>query len=218
MVGRYYPFFLNNGSLIASHYLYAIDSPCLNPETGNPTFTLKKISERTNRGDKKGCGMDILNFCYNSPHFNASKKAGDIIKDLMRKRNPKVIKNGNDFPLIEIQHPILQKSLVINLRGQLKNKHYRFAPGRYVDILWTPTEFVVFKLMGNKQTGVNLEPVAAYKNYDVGFLSPLPVNLGNLEYKRDKFMLGPDNRSMALSLAIKELEWQSFDRPEFVKE
>jgi len=216
MIGRYYPFFLNNGNL-ENHYLYVFDSPGINEETGNPTFTMRKVSDRSSRKDGKlGNGLDILNYVFGSPKYPVVGRVEQITKDLMRKKTPIVTQKGMEFPRVDVQNLSLQKTLLINLRGSLRNRHYRYNPGRFIDVLWTPTEFVVFKIVGDKD-GVSLSPIAAYKNLDVGMIDPLPVDLEKLEYKKDKFQIDANGKSSNLSMVIKEMEWQSFERKNFVK-
>ena len=104
--------------------------------------------------------------------------------------------------------------LLVNLRDTLRWKNYRFYPNRFIDILWTPTEFVVFKICGDKDY-MWLEPSAAYKNTDVMLQEPLNVDLSTIDcslYKWEKSSI----KASDLNRLIKKLEWLSFDRDSFV--
>lgn len=239
LLGNYYPFFLNNYDLTDLHYLYQVYSPGLSNELV-PYFSLKKVSEKTRRGIPCGDNLDILTVCTSDTTIEAisalinkdkDKSAKNLsiktkvsptafLKELLKKEENLVVIDGDYkcFPKIELKEDgglnSLQKLLLINLRDTLRWKNYRFYPNRFLDVLWTKTEFVVFKICGDKDY-MWLEPTAAYKNNDVMLTNPLDVDLSTIDcssYKWEKSAI----KASDLNRLIKKLEWLSFDRSSFI--
>lgn len=211
MIGNRYPFFLNNQRLQDSYYLYEICSPSLSPDCV-PYLSLHKISERT-RESGLGSDSDIL---YHIVGARDNHKATDLMKDVLRKDNP-VIDNaaGRKFPLIEMENGNnIQKSLIIGLRDSLRWKTYKFYPERFVDILWTPTQFMVFQIKGDPGRGddvqVWIEPVALYQNDDTELKNPKTIDPKRIKYPLERW--SGKNKASEMNRALKKLEWESFGR------
>lgn len=213
MIGNCYPFFLSNFNLSDSYYLYRIYSPSLSPDL-IPYLSLEKINEKT-KNEPHEKGADIISVCLGGKKASSSK-ARDFVFSLVKKENPTAVEeNNNDFPLIEmIGSNVLQKTLIINLRDALRWRVYRFIPDRYIDVLWTPTKFLVFKIKGTKtETGeeaLYLEPVAMYNNMDVNLSNPLNIDLSKLDTPKEIF--SGKSKASDLNRYLKKLEWGSFDR------
>ena len=78
------------------------------------------------------------------------------------------------------------------------------------DYLWTPTEFVVFKICGNDNE-FWFEPTGVYKTTDLELKNPLDIDLSKLNYPKEKFSKKTTKIS-DINRLIKKLEWNSFDR------
>ena len=162
MMGKCYPFFLENSVLSKSpYYLYELYSPCLS-DKGVPTFSMRKLSEKVLDVHPKtgeylypiGKESDLLYYVANT------KKVKKTFLEYMKGvyRNPEVFvseycgKSG--FPITELNlsdnFNTLQRQLIISLRDSLRWKSYKFAPGRQVDLLYSPTEFVVCAILLSK--------------------------------------------------------------------
>lgn len=214
MIGNYYPFFLSNLKLNESYCLYEIFSPSLSPNL-IPYFSLEKISEKTKYGPNEENSINIISQCLGETPISASREK-EFVFDILKKEGPTIVKeNDNGFPLIEMMNSnIIQKTLIINLRDSLRWRTYRFIPDRYVDILWTPTKFVVFKIKEDEKVNdtIYLEPVGMYENTDVNLENPLKVDLTKIEAPKVKFT--GKGKASDLNRLIKRLEWNSFDRKE----
>ena len=216
MLGAGFPFFLNNGKLGNSYYFYQIYSPKLSEDLV-PYISLTKVVEKTS-SEPWGNGNDILAMCLGSKK-NLIDAGKDLVESLLSTRDVFVESDNNNFPLIEINdangNNDVQKLLITGLRDALRWKIYRFQPGRQIDILWTPEEFVVFNICGDDNT-FYLEPDKAYKIDDVELRNPLDVDLSKLEdYPKDKFERKPWKFS-EVNRIIKSLEWRSFKRETLV--
>lgn len=212
MIGNYYPFFLSNFNLSDSYYLYRIFSPSLSPDL-IPYLSLEKISEKT-KTEPHERGLDIISVCLGKKA--SGNKAKEFIAELVKKEGPtSVEENGTNFPLLEmLSSNILQKTLIINLRDALRWKIYKFTPDRYVDVLWTPSKFVVFKIKEDSQNkeAIYLEPVGVYNNMDVNLSNPLNIDLKNIDCPKDRFT--GKSKASDLNRLLKRLEWSSFERKE----
>lgn len=215
MIGNYYPFFLSNEVLPDAYYLYAISSPSLSPDVV-PYLSLKKISEKTRPSDYTGNDSDILATILGY-RKDIANRGVDLLKDVLRKDNPVIDKNGYGFPLIEMESGNnIQKSLIIGLRDSLRWKVYNFSPGCFVDILWTPTQFMLFRILGEKrkkdgEEEIWLEPVGLYNNTDVELKNPIsPLDLSKIDYPYDRW--SGIAKASTLNRALKKLEWESFSR------
>lgn len=215
MLGMTYPFFLNNGNLNVAHYLYQIVSPGLSPD-GIPQITLDKISEKT-KNDPSESTSDILTVCIG--HKASDDEMVNYLEGIFKRSYPAVFADvyGNDgeFPLIDMEEGLgIQKNLIVGLRDSLRWKNYRFYGGRYIDVLWTPTEFIVFKICDDEKY-LWLEPVSVHKNSDISLTNPLDVDFSKVEGLPVMRYTKEADKISKLNRFIKTLEWASFDRKSF---
>ena len=211
LIGNCYPFFLSNYNLSdSSYYLYRIISPSLSPDC-IPYISLEKVSEKT-KNEPHEKGVDIISVCVGKK-VNGSK-AGEFVQSLLKREEvSNVVENNTKFPLIEmINSNSPQKILIVGLRDILRWKIYRFLPGRFIDVLWTPTKFVVFKIIAVDQEAIGIEPVAVYNNNDVTLSNPLNVDLTKIDYPKEKF--SGKSKASDLNRTLKRIEWGSFERRE----
>ena len=211
MLGNQYPFFLNNGNLSDSYYLYQITTPGLN-ENLIPYISMGKISEKT-KSEPYGKGSDILSVCLGTKKGMPGTGV-ELLQDILKKENTKVKNNGKEFPLIDmVEGNNMQKSMIIGLRDALRWKLYKFVPGRFVDLLWTSKDFIVLKICGDPKTGLWFEPVSAHRNTDVELKEPIRVDWGRINYPKEVF--SGSSKASDINRALKRLEWSSFDRRGF---
>lgn len=229
MMGKCYPFFLENSVLSNSpYYLYELYSPCLS-DKGVPTFSMRKLSEKVLDVHPKtgeylypiGKESDLLYYVANT------KKVKKTFLEYMKGvyRNPEVFvseycgKSG--FPITELNlsdnFNTLQRQLVISLRDSLRWKSYKFAPGRQVDLLYSPTEFVVCEFVLSDSDTIKLVPKAVYKNSDVEMKYPLKVDLTKIILPRDNETGWNKEKFSEINISLKFYEWDSFGRKELVK-
>jgi hypothetical protein len=216
-LGNYYPFFLNNYSLTDQHYLYQLYSPGMS-EDFNPYISMIKVSEKTHYGNP-GKETDILKACISKSQEGENKLTIlEFLEDIFKKDGI-VVKTGGSkkFPLIELkegpEHESLEipRTLIVNLKDSLRWKFYRFYSGRYLDILWTPTEFALYKIESDNEN-IWLEPQGLYDNRDVMLQDPLKVPYYKLQtYKWSKNSI----KATDLNRFVKKLEWNAFDRRPF---
>lgn len=213
MIGEVYPFFLNNQSPSDSYYLYRIFSPKLSKDC-IPYISLEKISEKT-KNEPYGHGSDILSICTGSKKNIESKGIEYLNEYILKKECPVIEKNGQEFPLIEMENGNgIQKSIIIGLRDSLRWKSYKFVSGRFVDILWTPKQFILFEIKEDKKNdSIWMEPVGVYNNIDANLTNPLNVDLSKIDYP--KTCWSGKTKASELNRVIKKLEWESFGRNEF---
>lgn len=215
-LGDYYPFFLNNYSLTDQHYLYQLYSPGMS-ENMNPYISMTKVSEKTHYGNP-GKECDILKACIGKVQEGETKSTPvEFLQEIFKKDGVEVKANGKKFPLIEIkegpEHESLEipRTLITNLRDSLRWRFYRFYQGRYLDILWTPKEFALYKIESDAES-IWLSPQGLYENRDIMLTSPLEVNYYKLQtYKWPKESL----KATDLNRFVKKLEWNAFDRRPF---
>ena len=222
MLGKIYPFFLSNNSKIRENfYLYQITSPGLS-SSYIPYISLKKVGERSE--DPKfpylGKDSDIISICRGGN--NNKSRMEDIEKDnfkfisnILKKDEPLIDRNGDDyFPLIEMENGNnIQKSLIINLREMLRWKTYKFNPGNYVDILWTPDKFMLYKFSESEDNKyLEMCPVGLYSNLDPAMTEP--INSDDI-ISAPKYRWSLENNPKKyneINYTIKKLEWESFTR------
>lgn len=205
LIGNQYPFFLNNQTL-GEYYLYQINTPCLSPSI-IPYISMTKISERTEGGFPWGNDSDIISAALGFRKPIAPDYAARFIENMMKDESLVVVKNGKNFPLIELTNDIImQKALLLGLRQALRRRVYNFNPGSYIDILWTSKEFALFKIEGN-QKEIWLSPVSVWRNTDVCLKNPLTIDWDRFDYPHEKFTNIQD-----FCKFIKKLEWFSFDK------
>ena len=221
MLGNIYPFYLGNSKFGENFYLYQITSPGLS-ESCIPYITLKKVGERSE--DPKfqflGKDSDIISICRGggnnkSRAENIEKDNYKFIMNILKKDEPLVDKNGDDnFPLIEMENGNnIQKSLIINIRDILRWKTYKFNPGNYIDILWTPDKFMLYKFsVSDDNKYLEMCPVGLYSNLDPGMTSP--INLSDVvSAPRYRWQLENNTKKYnEINYTIKKLEWESFTR------
>lgn len=214
LIGRQIPFYLNNINLGEQYYLYQICSPSYN-ENLDPYVAITKISEKTTRPEAPvGKDTDILAVCIGNRRIG-KEKGVEFLNDLLKKENPNVVAAEADgaFPMIVLTGSNLVKNLVISLRHANRVKNYRFWGGRYIDVLYTPTEFITLKICENKSQ-LWFEPAGVYRISDIGMRNPLPIDLSSLEYDKTKFekSLGVAKFTSDMLFSIKIMEWNSFTR------
>lgn len=217
MIGNYYPFFLSNENskkLSDSYYLYRIISPSLSPDC-IPYLSLEKISEKTKNKQPYGNNIDVLSICLGNKK-NLEDRSAEMVYNIIKRNekiDPVVVKNGTSkFPLIEmVQTNSIQKSLIIGLRDALRWKMYKFLPGRCIDVLWTPNNFVIFQIKGDNDS-IWIEPIGMYNNMDTNLTNPIDIDLSKLDYPKTK--ISGNNKSSDMNRMIKQMEWGSFNRKE----
>lgn len=212
LVGNYYPMYLNNINLGHSAYLYQITTPGLS-EKLVPLISINKVGEITSEGDYSATennmmSSDILATLIHS-RDDIETKGMEYLSGLFKKDDPVLYFRGKeDFPAIEMgMDNNMQKSIIVNLRDELRWRCYRFYAGRYVDILWSPTQFAVFKICGNREE-IWLEPVAVYENTDLGLHNP--KEFVDNSWQTEKF--SGKTKTSDLNRYIKRLEWAAFDK------
>jgi len=217
LLGNYYPFFLNNANLVESHYLYQVYSPGFSKEF-IPYVSLTKVSESTLSHPETpfGADVDLFSLCANKKV--SSEEVATIIKEMLKKDEEKVVTvlDEGKLPALEVKENNLDiKLLITGLRDMLRWKNYRFTVGRFIDILWTPTDFIVFEICGDK-TKMWLEPRVAYRNTDTALANPLKVDLKgiNLPYRWEK----AQGEASKMNRYIKNCEWNSFNRKPFIEQ
>jgi len=217
LLGRYYPFFLDNTDLFdAPHYLYQIYSPGLDAEL-DPYFSITKVSEKTTEGMPTGTDLDLLK--YTSKRDVTESSAINFIKFLMKREKLEfeVVENGkNKFPKLEIlETPIVQKALIVDLRDYARWRNYKFIPGRFIDILWTTGEFLVCEFCEDEKD-IWLEPRSLHKVTDTALNNPLKVDVSNIDFNVEKWHKS-EKVAFDISRVIRAIEWGSFSRKIMVR-
>ena len=217
LLGRCYPFFLNNENLNECHYLYQAYSPRLDDKSLTPLYSLTKVSERTVDHPEypSGTDVDLLRICAGGrpmPEKTAISYIEDILK---RERNNTVYENGGKFPAIEYGDSINNiRTLISSIRDTLRWRNYNLLPGNVVDVLWTTREFLICKICEDDKV-VWLEPRALYSNVDTNLDRPFTkfdLSTINLEFEPLK---KEDLKQSEISRQIKNIEWSSFSRRAF---
>ena len=224
MLGKEYTFFLSNdNSLNEFYYSYQLYSPGLS-DSGMPLVSLTKITEKIGKikkwGEKGettsslpyGKGSDILQYLMGSG--KEKKQYHSFLKTVLRKEGVNIFSSGDNFPNIEMifgEKNSLQKSVIIHLRDLNRWKNFRFLAGKQIDLLYSPTEFIVFEFKENDNKELYIEPVAAFKNYDSEMKNPLKVDFSRIMYPTGSW--GKDKFS-EMNKAFKLFEWESFTKRE----
>lgn len=221
LIGNYYHFYLSNQGLLKdnSFYIYQLGSPGFADEHLHPVLTLNKVAERTRDNEFSADWMkmndsDLLATLLKSRE-DISHKGAEYIANLLRRENPTVYGTSkdskHDFPLIAMGiDNSIQKSLIINLRNEIRWNNYRFFPGRQIDMLFTKDTFMVLKIQGDENY-VWFTPENIYRNTDIGQTTPLKLDYSKYDYPREKFP-GSKNKVYEINRTLKRFEWQSFDR------
>ena len=212
MIGRHFPFFLTNGPLNSQYFLYAIDSPKLSREY-YPLITFRKINEKTKYGTP--CfGNEVLNlFTRQDVNIKIGKKYLSVLKDILRKDEPYMEKNGKGFPLIEYTGNVnMYRTIITGIRGLLREHMYKFCPGRTVDILCGRDTFIVCKIKGS-DSKIFLQPEALYDVKDVNLQYPKPVPDG-FKFPEGVYNITSESGwkiNSELETAIRRIEWGSIN-------
>lgn len=212
LLGRKYPFFMSNGvELSEKFYVYSVYSPGVD-ENLNPYVSLTKISEKSEFNlSGKGKDTDIISTIM------YPKKVENFVEyatDLMKREGYAFDKpdTTTDFPKLKTEgnSNYCVKSMIVNLRNNLRYSNYRLYPGKKVDILWGPDTFVVCKIVEDENS-IWLEPENMYKNVDAAMIHPLEHKLTaeDINIKVDK---SQPKIPATLLYSIKSLEKMSFDR------
>lgn len=236
LLGRFYPFFLDNKFGIGNvHYLYQIVSPSYNKKTCVPYFSLSKVSEGNRFSMPSlplGCDEDILLICKNGMdsirrNEKVDRSCFDKVKFIYEnffedksKDSVKIVdEKPESFPYIELSSEPgneLQKSLIVGIRSYLRWKNYRYFVGKKVDILMTKDEFMITDVMED-DTFIWLEPVSLFKTKDIMMTTPLDmskVNVdgikNNLKWKKEEF------KPNELIKVLNKIEYRSFEYSSFV--
>lgn len=216
MLGEKYSFYLNNGSLKDSHFLYEFYSPGLNEDL-DPYISMTKISDNCRFDTSHHKDSDILSICLGN-RDNTEESRISLVENLLKRVPAAIEVDSNssndpdkDFPAIVMKDGLdIQKSLIVGLRDLLRWKMYKFTSDRFVDILWTTKELVVFKIQGDREM-IWLEPVAMYDKSDINFSNPMPVNnIDCSKFGKNKFV--GNSKASDLNRVIKQVEWNSFTR------
>lgn len=221
LISNVYPFFLNNTDL-KSYYLYKVVSPEYLSDL-TPLLSLHKISERTRKGDFAATKTDmrhgdLLATIMKSRRVQNKNMAEFLEKEIANSSKGKedkvgqstVYPNGDSFPLFDMDSTgLLTKLILINLRDSIRWTQYKFSAGNYIDIMLTEDTYGVFKIE-EENKALYLVPEGVYNNYDTERLNPLEVDLGTLDYPKDKFT--GEKRASDMNRAIRQAEWKSFDR------
>lgn len=218
LLGRYFPFFLNNKNLGSSYYIYQICSPGISPD-GFPLVSLKKISERTiqENNEAQGHGNDLVVMA--SGIQKPTKNKGKVIEWLRKGYDefPDYINfKGDEFPEFEmdLDSQNTQKNLIIILRDAIRWSKLRFFDGRLIDVLWDKDHFITCQV-NSKDNQVSLQPMNMYEILDTNLKNPLPLPaLKTLPeiLKGKVFKDIGGGKCPGLCIALKRLEWESFDR------
>ncbi len=227
---NYYPFFLDNKFGVGDvHYLYQLVSPSYNKKTCTPYFSLIKVSEKNTYFTPSlplEKDSDILTVCKNgmesirkNEKLDTNFDKAEFIRDFFKEEA--VIENSDTdkFPNIELTEDPnneLQKSLIVGIRSYLRWKNYRLFVGKKVDILITKTEFIIAEVKSDDQF-IWLEPVAMYKNKDVGMIEPLDMSGFNVEGFKNFAKWKNDVKASDICKIINKIEFESFDRRSVVK-
>ena len=173
MLGKEYPFFLSNESFGEMYYLYQIYSPGLCDDL-TPTFSFTKISEKVGKLPQwgvdanneplllpNGKDSDILHYLIGSK--KGKKQYSSFLKTLLRKEGVEIYSDKDAFPNVKMvlgDKNNLQKTVIIYLRDALRWKSYSFKAGKKIELLYSPTEFIVFEFKETSNQELYLEPLA----------------------------------------------------------
>lgn len=206
LIGKVYPFFLDNNKL-SSYYLYQIISPKLSSDL-IPFFTITKISERTEKGEPYGSDDNIISVINQNKKMSANDNRV-FVEDLLKKDVPYVEPNEKNFPLIELESGInLQKSLIVSLRDLLRWNKYKFAEGKKIDVLVAPDKFLICNIRTNNDT-IWLEPENLYSVMDPNMSNPLDLSVNKISVSSITKKFSGKNRISELNRAIKRYEYNN---------
>ena len=222
MLGKEYPFFLSNESFGEMYYLYQIYSPGLCDDLV-PTFSLTKTNEKVDKSPAWGVdanneplllpnGKDSDILLYLIGPKKGKKQYSSFLKTMLRKEGVEIFSDKNGFPNLKMvtgDRNSLQKTVIIYLRDALRWKSYSFKAGKKIELLYSPTEFIVFEFKENEDQELYVEPIAAFKNYDVEMRNPLKVDFSKItcpvgSWSKEKFS--------DMNKTFKLYEWESFTR------
>lgn len=222
ILGNYYPFFINNGGRLGdAGYLYQVSSPCLDTKC-RPVVNLEKVAEITRKDDPhaKEDFSDMMSSQLMAIILKNFNHPGAIshFKSLMSKDDPEIIDLGpTKMPGIildneeEEDNQALIRSMIVNLRDDVRWRNYRFYAGRLIDIFWNKTSFITAELKSDGEE-IWLEPKNMYALNDLHLAHPKSISNNLHGWKTEKF--SGKNKISDLNRYIKRLEWRSFDRQE----
>ena len=211
LIGNSYPFYLGNEGEV-SCYLYMVVSPGIT-EKLDPIVSREKVGEITKTGDFQAKSNTEMMSADILAYLNGKSREGvlDYFKEMVNK-NVQVIDRGeSEFPgfVMKNDDPTTQQGLIVEIRDALRWKHYKFAPGSKVDILWNQRQFAVCRIEeGSTKDSIRLIPENLYSLTDVAQTNPTPIQLpeGYIPLEFDgRFRVSEMNR------AIKKLEIGSFE-------
>lgn len=213
LIGNYYPMYLGNEGTEVSCYLYRVISPNLT-ENLDPVISMQKVGEITKKGDFQAKSNTEMMSSDILAYLNGKSRDGvlDYFKELIGK--DEVIDRGeSEFPgfVMKDEDPSTQKGLIVEMRDALRWKHYKFAPGSEVDVLWNPTQFAMCKVEeGSEKDSIRLVPKALYDMRDIAKVNPIPCDFE--DYVPQDF--SGKYRVSELNRTIKKIETNSFNNHE----
>lgn len=213
LIGNYYPMYLGNEGTDVSCYLYQVVSPGLTKDL-DPIISMQKVGEITKKGDFQAKSNTEMMSVDLLAYLNGKSREGilDYFKELIG--TEEVIDRGDsEFPGFVMKNEDLstQKGLIIDIRDAIRWKYYKFAPGERVDVLWTPTQFVMCEIVeGEEADSIRLVPKALYDTRDIAMTNPLPCDFDGFPVQDfiGKFRVSEMNRT------IKKIEINSFNNHE----
>lgn len=241
MMGKEFTFFLGNEQFGESYYSYQIYSPGLSDDHKlivslakvTERVPVKEVSDKNKKGEihvsttlPHGKDVDLLSFLTGAiPAKWDAKKQLNYFKNLLNRGDEETIEvvapinKNKDFPGIKAdiydKYNNNQRTLIINLRDNLRWRFYSFEPGKKFDLLYSTTEFVVVELKEDANTKeYYLEPIAVYKNTDVDMKNPLKVDLDNLELSGLRWTTDKAKEKRNINKSLKIYESNSFTRKE----
>ena len=178
-----------------------------------------------------GKDIDLISYLSipnSSPKWDKDRRkfSTNYLKNLLKRNDddePKVVKpkTARDFPGIKAdlfdKYNNAQRTLITQLRDNLRWKYYSFKPGNRFDILYSTTEFLVMELKENVETKeLYLDLIAVYKNTDPDMKNPLNINFNNIELPNFKWSSTNKGVESQINRSIKAYESDSFNRKELL--
>lgn len=210
LIGNCYPMYLGNEGEV-SCYLYQVVSPGLT-EKLDPIVSLQKVGEITKKGDFQAKSNNEMMSCDVLAYLNGKSRDGvlDYFKEMVDDKVEVIDRGESEFPgfVMKDDDPSTQKGLIIDIRDAIRWKHYKFAPGSEVDVLWTPDKYAVCVVEeGKEKDSIRLVPKALYDTRDIGRAWPIPYDFQ--DYTPEDFV--GKYRVSELNRAIKKIEINSFE-------
>lgn len=211
LIGNYYPMYLGNEGDEVSCYLYQVVSPSLTKDLDS-IVSMQKVGEITKKGDFQAKSNTEMMSSDILAYLNGKSKDGvlDYFKELVNDEVEVIDRGESEFPgfVMKNEDPSTQKGLIIDIRDAIRWKHYKFAPGSEVDVLWTPSHYAVCVVEeGSVKDSIRLVPKALYDMRDIARVNPVPYEFEDYEPQdfSGKYRVSELNRT------IKKIEINSFD-------